>query len=74
MLNNAVNTNGVYAQAGPRWEGNIALNLENTETTGQMKFMKPCSTVGKTSVLTVGSIMARPDALLLAAGYLNDSA
>ena len=74
MLNNAVNTNvSLVAQAGPRWEGNIALNLENMNDHGLIEIYETVLNRGKNLSIDSGiNYGPANDALLLAAGYLND--
>ncbi len=74
LYNNAVNTDvSLIAQAGTRWEGNLALNLENINNAGLIEIYETVLNRGKS--FTIGSgidFSASNDALLLAAGYLND--
>lgn len=74
LFNNRVNTDvSILTQAGPRWEGDVALNLDEINTFGLIEIYETVLRRGK--MLSVGSgINYGPanDALLLAAGYLND--
>lgn len=74
LFNNSVNTDvSLVAQAGGRWEGDVALNLETINNTGLIEIYETVLNRGKS--LSIGSgINYGPanDALLLAAGYLND--
>lgn len=74
LFNNQVNTDvSIVAQAGPRWEGDVALNLESINDFGLIEIYETVLNRGK--MLSIGGgINYGPanDALLLAAGYLND--
>ncbi len=74
LFNNSVNTDvSIVAQAGQRWEGDLALNLESLNNAGLIEIYETVLNRGK--MLSVrGGINYGPanDALLLAAGYLND--
>lgn len=74
LFNNRVNTDvSLIAQAGPRWEGDVALNLESINSFGLIEIYETVLRRGK--MLSIGAgINYGPanDALLLAAGYLND--
>jgi len=74
LFNNAVNTDvSIVAQAGQRWEGDVALNLEAINQAGLIEIYETVLNRGK--MLSIGGgINYGPanDALLLAAGYLND--
>ena len=74
LLNNAVNTNvSLVAQAGTRWEGNIALNLDNMNDHGLIEIYETVLNRGKNLSIDSGiNYGPANDALLLAAGYLND--
>lgn len=71
---NAVNTDvSLLTQAGRRWEGDIALNLENINDAGLIEIYETLLNRGKN--FTVGSgidFSSANSALILAAGYLND--
>jgi hypothetical protein len=76
FFNNAVNTDvSILTQAGARWEGNIALNLDNINDFGLLEIYETILNRG------IGlSINGAPpldygpanDALLLASGYISD--
>ena len=74
LFNNSINTDvSLLTQAGKRWEGDIALNLENINDAGLIEIYETVLNRGKS--FTIGSgidFAASNDALLLAAGYLND--
>jgi hypothetical protein len=74
LFNNQVNTEvSILAQAGPRWEGDVALNLETINEAGLIEIYETVLNRGK--MLSIGGgINYGPanDALLLAVGYLND--
>src|SRR6185436_15270620 len=74
LFNNSVNTEvSIVAQAGQRWEGDVALNLEAINNAGLIEIYETVLNRGK--MLSIGGgINYGPanDALLLAAGYLND--
>ncbi|MCP5526942.1 MAG: hypothetical protein H7A47_09065 [Verrucomicrobiales bacterium] len=74
LFNNEVNTDvSILTQAGGRWEGDVALNLQNIDDYGLIEIYETVLRRGK--MLSVGAgINYGPanDALLLAAGYLND--
>jgi hypothetical protein len=74
LYNNAVNTDvSLLTQAGKRWEGNISLNLENIESFGLIEIYETVLNRGKNISIDSGYDYAPAnDALLLAAGYLND--
>ncbi len=74
LFNNSINTEvSIVAQAGGRWEGDVALNLEALNSAGLIEIYETVLNRGK--LLSIGGgINYGPanDALLLAAGYLND--
>ena len=74
LFNNSVNTDvSIVAQAGQRWEGDVALNLDAINNAGLIEVYETVLNRGK--MLSIGGgINYGPanDALLLAAGYLND--
>jgi len=74
LSTSAINTDvSMLTQAGTRWEGDIALNLENLNDAGLISIYETILNRGKT--FTVGNgidFSTTNDALLLAAGYLND--
>lgn len=74
LFNNSVNTEvSILAQAGARWEGDVALNLDSLNSAGLIEIYETVLNRGKMLSLG-GGINYGPanDALLLAAGYLND--
>lgn len=75
LFNNSVNTDvSVITQAGQRWEGDIALNLENINDAGLIEIYETILNRGKSFTMGPDVVPsdAANDALLLAAGYLND--
>lgn len=74
LYNNALNTDvSLLTQAGTRWEGNIALNLNNVNEAGLIEIYE--TVLNRAKDFTIGSgIDFGPsnDALILAAGYLHD--
>ncbi len=74
LYNNQVNTDvSLLTQAGTRWEGDIALNLQNINDAGLIAIYETILNRGKN--FTIGSnidFTASNSALILAAGYLND--
>ena len=74
LFNNSVNTDvSIVSQAGGRWEGDVALNLDAINQAGLIEIYETVLNRGK--MLSIGGgINYGPanDALLLAAGYLND--
>ncbi len=76
LYNNAVNTDvSLVGQAGRRWEGDIALNLENVNAAGLIEIYETVLRRGKSLSIDGTPPLSDPganDALLLAAGYLND--
>jgi hypothetical protein len=74
LYNNAVNTDvSVLTQAGSRWEGDIALNLDNVNDAGLIEIYE--TVLNRAKLFTIDNGYDTPgtnDALLLAAGYLND--
>lgn len=74
LFNNSVNTDvSIVAQAGQRWEGDVALNLDAINNAGLIEIYE--TVLGRGKMLSIGGgINYGPanDALLLAAGYLND--
>jgi hypothetical protein len=74
LFNNGVNTDvSLVAQAGPRWEGDVGLNLDTINSAGLIEIYETVLNRGKL-ISIGGGINYGPanDALLLAAGYLND--
>lgn len=74
LLNNPVNTDvSLLTQAGTRWEGNVALNLENINDFGLIEIYETVLNRGRDMSINSGyDYSPANDALLLAAGYLND--
>jgi len=74
LYNNAVNTDvSVLTQAGTRWEGDIALNLENINSAGLIEIYETVLNRAKLFSIDNGyDVPGVNDALMLAAGYLND--
>jgi hypothetical protein len=74
LYNNAVNTDvSLLTQAGKRWEGDISLNLANINSFGLIEIYETVLNRGKNISIDSGFDYAPAnDALLLAAGYLND--
>jgi hypothetical protein len=74
LFNNAINTDvSMLTQAGRRWEGDIALNLDNVNEAGLIEIYETILNRGKKFTIGNGiDFSASNDALLLAAGYLND--
>ena len=74
LYGNAIDTDvSLVTQAGTRWEGNIALNLENINDAGLIEIYETVLNRGKD--FTIDSSLdtaSTNNALLLAAGYLND--
>ena len=74
FYNNAVNTDvSVITQAGTRWEGDVALTLDNINDLGLIAIYETVLNRGKS--MSIDANTNDPDtnnALILAAGYLND--
>jgi hypothetical protein len=74
LFNNSVNTDvSVLTQAGTRWEGDIALTLDNIDDVGLIEIYE--TVLNRAKLFTIDNGYDNPganDALLLAAGYLND--
>ncbi|MBC8001263.1 MAG: hypothetical protein H7X97_01630 [Opitutaceae bacterium] len=74
LFNNQVNTDvSLITQAGQRWEGDVALNLDTINDSGLIEIYE--TVLGRGKMLSIGGgINYGPanDALLLAVGYLND--
>ncbi len=74
LFGNQVDTTvSVIAQAGQRWEGDVALNLDSLRNAGLIEIYETVLNRGRMLSLG-GGINYGPanDALLLATGYLND--
>ncbi len=76
FFENAVDTNtSIIASAGARWEGDIALNLDAVQDAGLIEIYETVLKRGiNLSINGTPAVDYGPanDALLLAAGYLND--
>lgn len=74
LFNNSVSTEiSMLTQAGPRWEGDIALNLDSINDYGLIEVYETVLNRGKSLSIDAGiNYGPANDALLLAAGYLND--
>ena len=74
LYNNTVNTDAnILTSAGKRWEGDVALNLENINNYGLIEIYETVLRRGKgLSIESDINFGPANDALLLAAGYLND--
>ena len=74
LFNNAASTDvSLLTQAGGRWEGDIALNLENINDYGLIEIYETVLRRGRMLSIDAGiNYGPANDALLLAAGYLND--
>jgi hypothetical protein len=74
LFNNRVNTDAsVLTQAGHRWEGDVALNLETINNFGLIEIYETVLRRGRSISIESGyNYGPANDALLLAAGYLND--
>jgi hypothetical protein len=74
LFNNQVNTDvSMLTQAGRRWEGDIALNLDAINDSGLIEIYETVLRRGRMLCIDAGiNYGPANDALLLAAGYLND--
>lgn len=74
LFNNTVNTSAsILQQAGSRWEGDVALNLENINDFGLIEIYETILRRGRGLSIDAGyNYGPANDALLLAAGYVND--
>ena len=74
LYNNAVNTDvSVVTQAGTRWEGDLALNMDNINDAGLIAIYE--TVLNRAKSMSIDANTNDPDtnnALILAAGYLND--
>ena len=74
LYGNSINTDvSLLTQAGTRWEGDIALNMENINDVGLIEIYETVLNRGKG--FTINSDLdtaSTNNALILAAGYLND--
>jgi len=74
LFNNRIDSNvSILTQAGGRWEGDVALNLESINDYGLIEIYETVLRRGKMLSINAGiNYGPANDALLLAAGYLND--
>ncbi|KAF0181709.1 MAG: hypothetical protein FD161_382 [Limisphaerales bacterium] len=74
LFNNSVNTDvSILTQAGKRWEGDVALNLESINSYGLIEIYETVLRRGRNISIDSGiNYGPANDALLLAASYLND--
>lgn len=74
LFNNRVNTDvSIVTQAGPRYEGDVALNPENIDKYGLIEVYETVLRRGRMLSIDSGiNYGPANDALLLVAGYLND--
>ena len=74
LYENAINSDvSVLTQAGTRWEGDVALTLENMNNVGLIAIYE--TVLNRARAMSIDANVNDPDtnnALLLAAGYLND--
>jgi hypothetical protein len=74
LYNNQINSDvSVITQAGKRWEGDIALTMDNINDVGLIEIYETVLNRGKS--MSIDANTNDPDtnnALILAAGYLND--
>ncbi len=74
LFNNRVNTDvSIISQAGHRWEGDVALNADTLDAHGLIETYETILRRGRSLSIEAGyNYGPANDALLLAAGYLND--
>jgi len=74
LFNNKVNTDiSILTQAGQRWEGDVALNLDSINNYGLIAIYETVLRRGRSMSIESGfNYGPANDALLLAAGYLSD--
>ena len=74
LFNNRVNTDAsILSQAGRRWEGDVALNLDTMNDYGLIEIYETILRRGRMLSIESGyNYGPANDALLLAAGYLSD--
>ncbi|MEI7908109.1 MAG: hypothetical protein WCK77_00605 [Verrucomicrobiota bacterium] len=74
LSSTAVNTDvSMLTQAGARWEGNLALNMDNINSAGLIAIYE--TVLNRAKSMSIDANVNDPNsnqALLLAAGYLND--
>ena len=74
LYNSEINTDvSMLTQAGKRWEGDVALNLENINDVGLIEIYETVLNRGKNFTIGAGiDFSSANNGLILAAGYLND--
>ena len=74
LYSTSINTDvSMLTQAGTRWEGDIALNMENINDVGLIEIYETVLNRGKSFTINSDLDTATTNnALILAAGYLND--
>jgi hypothetical protein len=74
LFNNRVNTDvSILTQAGRKWEGDVALNIDTINNYGLIEIYETVLRRGRSLSIESGfNYGPANDALLLAAGYLND--
>jgi hypothetical protein len=74
LFNNKVNTDAsILTSAGPRWEGDVALNLDSINNYGLIEIYETVLNRGRMLSVDAGiNYGPANDALLLAAGYISD--
>ncbi len=74
LFNNRVNTDvSIVTQAGRRWEGDVALNIDTINNYGLIEIYETVIRRGRSLSIESGyNYGPANDALLLAAGYIND--
>ena len=74
LYNNTINTDAnILTAAGKRWEGDVPLNLANINNLGLIEIYETVLRRGRGLSIDAGiNFGPANDALLLAAGYLND--
>lgn len=74
LYNNPVSTDvSILTQAGSRWEGDVALNLDNIEDFGLIEIYETVLNRVKAQSIDAGTTTESVNStLLLVAGYLND--
>jgi len=74
LFNNAINTDvSLLTQAGRRWEGDVALNMDTINNYGLIEIYETVLRRGRMLSIEAGfNYGPANDALLLAAGYLHD--
>ncbi len=74
LFNNRVNTDvSILTQAGRKWEGDVALNIDTINNYGLIEIYETVLRRGRSLSIESGfNYGPANDALLLAAGYIND--